>query len=230
MNLSQLRDSARSKSDESETGFVSNTELNRYINQGMNYVYGKIVQRFEDYFIAKGTAGNGGAFDTVSGTMSYSLPTDLIKIIRVEHRPDGSASDNDWRRMDRLNIASDRYDEYYPIREGYVPTFGYFIAGNQIHIKPVPASVYEVRIWFIPRATALSGDSDTPTIPTEYHEFIAEYAALQVLRKSGEGIYKESIELFNNELQNMLETVEIRDVQSEQMNITDDSDLFFYGV
>ncbi len=230
MNLSQIRASARTKADEAETGFVSNTELDRFINQGQNYVYGKIVQRFEDYFITKGTTGNGGAFDTVAGTMSYSLPTDLIKVVRVEQRPDGGSSDNDWRRMDRLNIGSDRFDEYYPIREGYVSSFGYYIAGNQIHIKPVPASVYEVRLWYIPRPAALSADSDTPTLPSEYHEMVSEYAAMQILRKSGEGIYKESLDLFNNELSNMLETVEIRDMQAEQMVITDEQNDYYYGV
>jgi hypothetical protein len=230
MQLSEIRDSARSKADEQETGFVDNTELNRFVNQGVNYVRGKIAQRFEDYFIIPGTTGNGGAFSTVVGQMSYSLPTTLMKAVRVEQRPANSTSDNDWRRMDRLNMNSDRYDEYYPIREGYVPTFGYFIAGSQLHIKPVPASAYSVRIWFVPRGTILSADSDIPDVPIEYHEMIAEYAAMQILRKSGEPAYKETVEVFNIELQNMLETVEIRDQQAEQMVITDNSDLFNWGL
>lgn len=230
MQLSEIRDSSRSKADEKETGFIDNTELDRFINQGVNYVRGKIAQRFEDYFVVPGTLLNGGLFSTVVSQMSYALPATMMKAVRIEQRPAGSTSDNDWRRMDRQNINSDRFDTYYPIREGFVPAFGYNIAGNQIHIKPVPASVYSVRLWFVPRATALVLTTDVPDVPEEYHEMVSEYAAMQILRKSGEGIYKESMDVFNLELQNMLETVEIRDQQSEQMVITDDSDTFLYGI
>lgn len=230
MQLSDIRDSARSKSDEQTTGFISNTELDRFINQGQNFIYGKIVQRFEDYFIAKGTSLNGGLITTVASQQSYDLPTNLIKVVRVEQRPAGSTDDNQWRKVDRGNIGNDRVDDFYPLREGYVPGFAYFIAGNQLHLRPVPSQIFSLRLWFIPRATALVNPTDTPTLPEEYHELIAEYGAIQNLRKSGESIWKEAMDIFNIELANLLETIEMRDQNSEQMLITDDSDYIRYGV
>lgn len=231
MNLSQIRDLARSKADEQTTNFIGDSELNNYINQGQRHIFTKIVQRFENYFITKGTALNGGLITTVINQMSYDLPSDLHKFVRVEHRRSGSTDDNEWRKLATLNIASDRLDDYFPLREGYTPGFGYFVAGNQIHIKPVPTQAYEVRIWYVPNCTALSVDTDTPVIPEMYHELISEYAAMQCLRKSGESIWTENKQMFELELSNLLETIEIRDQSPEQMTITDDIDFVrYYGV
>lgn len=229
MTLEDLRASARSKADEQATGFIDTTELDRFINQGMRFVYGKIAQRFENYFITEGTTANSGKFNTVAGTQGYSLPTTLMKLVRVESRTSSSTNDNDYLRVRTDNIANDMGTNFSPLREGYVPDFGYFIAGNKIYFKPVPQSAYTVRLWFIPRATALSLVSDTPSVPEEYHELIAEYAAIQCLAKSGEPIFKERQDAFMLELTNMLETVEVRDQQPETMMITDDSN-DYYGI
>lgn len=225
--LSDLRDSARAKADEESTGFISDSRLDSFLNQGLRFIYGKIAQRFEDYFVVPGTVGNSGLITVSADDNEYSLPTTAMKIVRVEHRSSTSTSENDWRKLDRINIGSDRVDDFFPLREGYVAGFGYFIAGNNIYLRPVPKQAFSLRLWFVPRVTALSADADVPGIPEEYHELIAEYAAIQVLRKSGEGIYKESMDVFNLELLNMLETIESRDQQAEQMVITDESDYGF---
>lgn len=230
MNLGEIRDSARSKADEESTGFISNTEIDRSINQGMNFIYGKIVQRFENYFIVRGTALNGGLITTVVGQQAYSLPSTMQKLLRVEHRPATSIDDNEWRRLENQNINNDAVNDYYPVRPGYAPYFGYFIAGDTINLRPVPKDSFSIRIWFIPRVTQLVDDTDVAGIPSEYHELIAEYAACQCLRKSGEGIFRENFEMFQLELNNMLETIEIRDQQAEQMMITEAQDLWLYGI
>lgn len=230
MTLAELRTSARRKADEEATGYIGNAELNDYVNQGLRYVYTKIAQRFENYFIAPGTALNGGLFTTTVGTPGYSLPTDLMKVVRVEHRNTNSSTSDDWKRLATVNIANDRLDDYFPLREGYTPGFGYFIAGNSMYLKPEPKQQFQIRIWYVPRPTTLSADGDTAGVPSEYHDLIAEYAAIQMLAKSGEGIWKERTDAFQLELQNMLETVEIRDQTAEQMTITDDYDFVRYGL
>jgi hypothetical protein len=196
----------------------------------MRYVYTKIAQRFENYFVTPGTALNGGLFTTVAGTSGYALPTDLMKVVRVEHRQTNSVSENDWRRLATVNIANDRLDSYFPLREGYTPGFGYYIAGNTMYLRPAPAQAYQVRIWYIPRPTVLALDADTPTVPSEYHDLISEFAAIQMLAKSGEGIWRERSDTFQAELLNMLETVETRDQVAEQMVISDDFDWVRYGI
>lgn len=310
MDLSTLRGLARNKADETNTDFVGNSELNQYLNQGLRFIYGKIVQRYENYFIVKGSngssytnfattdvdtateqitvtqsfqtsdpilfkstgtlpagltaattyyairvsstvikvattiansvagtainltsvgsgthsIGHSGFFDTVSGTQEYPLPADLMKFVRVEHRQSGSTNEDDFLSLQTLNISNDRVRTFYPPREGWGPGpgFGYFIAGNRLYLRPTPTSTFQIRLWYVPRVQSLSSDTDVPGIPEEYHEILAEYAAIQVLAKSGEGIWKERSDVFQVELTNLLETIEIRNQQSEQMIITDE--------
>lgn len=229
MDLSDLRDSSRSKADEQSTGFISNTELDRFLNQGLRLIYGKIAQRFQNYFIVPGTIGNGGQFLTVNGQQGYPLPPTMLKLVRMEQRNTNSTTDNDWRKMETANIDTDLFDTYYPIREGYLPQFGYFIAGPNLYIRPVPTTAFYVRMWFIPLVIAMVSESDIPGVPEPYHELIAEFGALQCLRKSGEILYKPAMDMFNLELTNLLDTIEFRDQQPEQMVITDQRDNDRYG-
>ena len=224
MNLAALREYARQKADEEATGFISNAELNRYVNQSVLFVYGKIVQRFELYFAVKGTVGNGGYISVLPSTNEYSLPATCLKVVRVERRNTNDANENNWRKLLRLNIGNDQINDFFPIREGRDQGFGYFISGDKIYLRPVPASGFDMRLWFVPKVSELVNDVDVPAVPSEYHGLIAEYAAIQMLRKSGEEIWKESSEIFAQELANMLDTVEFRSQEPEQMIVTDDYD------
>src|SRR5690349_6318265 len=79
MELSVLRELSMSKSDEPTTGFVSNTELNRFLNQGLKLIYNTIAQRFENYFIVRGS--DGTSFTTFT-TADVSIATDQITVGR----------------------------------------------------------------------------------------------------------------------------------------------------
>lgn len=227
--LSDLRSTSRAKADESSTGFITNAVLDGYLNQGVTLIRNKIIQRFENYLIVEGTALNGGLFNTVATQQAYALPSDMQKLVRVEYRQANSTTDNDWRRVPTLNIGTDAGSTYFPIREGYLPEFGYFIAGDNIYFKPVPATIYSIRLWYIPRGTRMVLDADTTGIPSEYDDLVSEFGAIQCLRQSGEQLYKESSDIFKLELESFLETIEIRDQQPEQMVITEGQDLYRYG-
>jgi hypothetical protein len=65
-------------------------------------------------------------------------------------------------------------------------------------------------------------DADVPEIPLIYHDLISDYAAVKCLSKSGEGIYKEKFAEMNLSIQNLINTIESRDQQAEQMTFTAD--------
>jgi hypothetical protein len=224
MDLTELRASARSKADEEATGFITDAELDRFINQGLRIVYGKIAQSFEDYFVIKGTSGNGGLISVLANTQEYNLPTDHLKLVRVERRNTNDSNENNWRKLQRLNIGNDQINDFYPVREGRDQGYGYFVAGNKIFLRPVPSGGFDMRLWYIPKVTTLVNTTDVPGIPEEYQELVAEYASIQCLRKSGEGIYKEAMDLFNIELGNLLDTISHRVQEPTQMMVSDEYD------
>lgn len=51
MNLLALRTSSRVKADEEATGFITDTMLNGFLNEGNRFLYNKIVAAYEDYFV-----------------------------------------------------------------------------------------------------------------------------------------------------------------------------------
>lgn len=222
-DLEALRASARSNSDEQSTDFISNTELDKWLNQGVRYIHSRLVSRYGDGFIVKGTSGNGGLFSTVSGTQTYSLPTTFKKLVKVEARPSSSTSDNDWRKINRMNIGNNQGESYYPVREGYLPWFGYFTGNAEIHFEPVPASVMSIRLWFVPKLTAMSLTTDTTGLPAEFDEPVAMYAGLRILAKSGEGIFSENYKLWKDEVEDLINCADFRIQESEQMIITDEN-------
>jgi len=229
MDLSGIIASSRSKADEQATGFIDDVEATRFINQGLRFVYGKIVQRFEYFFVVKGTTGNGGLISVTANLGEYNLPSTMLKLLRVERRNTNDTNENNWCKMTRLNLSSDNHDYFYPNREGRDYGFGYYIAGSKLYLRPVPSGGFDARLWFVPQAVELVDPTDVPVIPEEYHELLSEYASIQMLRKSGEGIWKEASEIFNQELQNMLDTVEYRSQEPEQMVISDDNDFGWWN-
>lgn len=229
MDLAELRDSSRSKADEKEVDFITNDDLDRFINQGARFIHGKVAQRFGDDFIIPGTALNGGLFSTVVGTQAYALPATMKKLVRVEGRFNGSTSDDDWVKIERTNINSQMTNRFYPVREGYNPGYRYFTGKGFIYFRSVPKQVFQVREWFVPRFTPLVLTTDTPDFGEEYHDFISEFAAIQCLRTSGEGIFKEAMELFNLSLEEALSDSDYRNQEPEQMVITDDDPSYDWG-
>jgi len=230
MDLSGLRTASRQRADEESDGFISNSELDNYINQGVQYIFAQMCQRFEDYFIVAGDTANGGEFDTVNNQQLYAMPSDLHKLVKVEMRDATSNDDRDYYRLRKANIANQDYSAQSPSsRLGYYD-FQYYVAGNKIGLRPIPSgSANTVRLWFIPFIALLVQDTDIPEIPLIYHNLIADYAAIKCLSKSGEGIYKEKFGELNLSIQNLLDTVEVRDQQAEQMTFTDsdyDDELF----
>lgn len=225
MQLSELRTASRERSDEEATGFIDNSELNGYINQGYRMIYAKMVGQFESYFVIPGTTGNGGQFDMVADQQLYDLPSDFHKLIRVEMRDSGSNDDRDFYRLKSLNIANYDFSARFPYKDAYFYRYGYYLAGNKIGFRPIPQDASNtVRLWYIPTVTALSNDSDVPVIPELYHDAIADYAAIKCLSKSGEDIYQEKYQEWLDSLDTVIQSMMPRNENAEQMVFTEDAE------
>lgn len=223
MDLSALRTASRQRADEESTGFIDNDELDGYINQGYKIIYAKMVGKYTSYFIIPGTTGNGGEFDTVADQQLYDLPSDFFKLVRVEMRDSSSDDDRDFYRLKALNISNYDFSARYPYRAEYFYRYGYYLAGNKIGLRPIPSDASNtIRLWYVPTVTELSADGDVPVIQDVYHDSIADFAAIKCLSKSGEGIYKEKYQEWEDSLETILQSMEPRNQNAEQMVFSED--------
>jgi hypothetical protein len=217
MQLSAFRARTRTKADEGNSDFYQPEQLDASINAACRFVYRKLTQIAEDFFIREGTTLNTAKFDTVVGQSGYDLPADQMKLVKVESRPTSSSDEDDYLPVEKINIAANDGESYYPQREGYLPYFGYFLAGEKIYFRPTPRQSFTVRLWDIPRFTSLSADSDTPPFEEDWDELVCELAALDLLGTSGEPIFQERFKLYQEQMGLLNDTATHRDQRAQTM-------------
>jgi len=237
MNLAQLRNNVRLKSDERLSGFLTDSDVTDLVNQGYVKVYNEIVQTYEGYFIEEGTALNGGLFTTIDGVDSYPLPSTLHKLVKVEVQ--GLGNSNDWFRVNRFSFNNDSNGSFgssvvvglngISVGGDFALTFD--VVGNKLKLRPISSLSQSivVRLWFVPTLTPLSADLDVPVLPSMFHTCIAEYATIQCLTISGEKIAPERMAIFKDELASLIRFIDDRVYQPETMTFPDAEEPTVWG-
>src|SRR5262245_53882181 len=94
--LATMRTAVRTNLDEASASFWSNTQIDGFINQGKDRVWTEVRKLKEDYFLVQRTSLDGSvsilgsSYDTSnfritsSGTLTYSLPPDLVEVKLIE--------------------------------------------------------------------------------------------------------------------------------------------------
>lgn len=147
--LVNLRTDVRQRANLENSTFVTDAELNEYINQSIAELYDLLVQaQGHDYYLTSYT------FNTADGTTDYTLPADFYQVISVRGSIRGA------------NITFEPWQDWHrtllePI-PGYrgVPTSFRVRQGN-ITILPTPNGVYPVTMEYLPCSARLANDSDT---------------------------------------------------------------------
>ena len=166
--LNSLRDEARQRADQVNTTFVTDAELNGYLNNSWSELYDILVSKYQDdYFLTSTTV------TITSGTSSYSLPSNFYKARGV----DLNINDNQNTPLQRYTFADRTRDSL--VR--YARDVKYRIQANNIVFAPSPSS-NTATLWYIPKPrklqsvtpTAISrGSTTTWTVPST-HSFVAE--------------------------------------------------------
>ena len=176
-NLLQLRTNVLTRLAESSGATFSNTEINAVINREYEFVQNEVNMKNDEYFTKLVVTSTTGIEDD-----NYALPTDLSKLNLIEYKI--PASNNDWQPIPKISYH--RRNEFRNKRfwfYGDVNLF-YFLIGNDYYLTPNPAvGTNNLRITYLYVPTALSDDTDTPGIPSTFHEII-EIGAVNRLRKA----------------------------------------------
>lgn len=174
VTLSSLRTQIRDRADMKYSRFVTDTELNSLINLSLTELYDLLVAAFEDYYIA-----DPYSF-TISSGNSANVPSDFYKLIGLDYQFNGG----EWVTLKRFNFVDrNKHNAIYSRYALGMPDLRYRLLGDKIKILPEDRASGTYRLWYIPRATLLSIDSDTLDGVNGWEEYIIVDCAIKCKEK-----------------------------------------------
>ena len=178
----------RQRSDMVDNFFVSDVEVQTYINAGIAELHDLLIQTYgQDYYVSSAT------FTTVAGTSSYPIAsstsgpniTNFYKLRGLDAKLNGS----EYFTLEPFNFSERNLNQNW----GSWGLLGltnvkYRLVGSNIEFIPEPDGATDIRIWYIP--TAQQFDSTTPATSTTkfddingYAEYVVISAAINCLQK-----------------------------------------------
>jgi hypothetical protein len=173
VTLSNLRTRARDKADMADSNFISDSELDSYINVYGAELYDLLVSRFEDYYTVKTTV------TVLNGSDKVALPSDFYKLRGVDVNSGGTYTEVPRFNFQQRNAMNGGYRRLSPS----APFLAYRIIKNDLVFVPADNASYEYRLWYIPRYTKLSADTDVLDGVNGWDEYIVVCSAMAMLAK-----------------------------------------------
>jgi hypothetical protein len=132
--------------------------------------------------------------NTVVGTGSYSLPTDIVKIHSIKY-------DNEKLPI----LTKEEFDEQYTTdgTDRGRPVNGVIWAGN-LELYPVPDGVKPLRIDYVAQPTEVADNNATPAIPTSYHGRLVDFCLAMVAQQDSDiNLYQLKMDEFRSGVQSL---------------------------
>lgn len=176
ITLSALRDSTRQRSDMVNSQFVTDVELNGYINASLAELYDLLVSSFEDYYSSQTTLTTDGITDSVP------LPADFYKMRGVDAAQ--NPANNQWLTLRRFN-----FNERNVLNRGVTPTslglpsLRYLVFGNTLKLTPLPPANITLRAYYIPTISYLVNDTDAFNFISGFEEYVIIDASIKCMQK-----------------------------------------------
>ena len=165
ISLSNLRTVCRQRADQENSTFITDSELNDYINSSIAELYDLLIQSYgSDYLVSSTT------FTTVTGTDEYDLPTDFYKLRGVDAQ---LGSGNDFLTLRPFNFNErNRFTDVAAWTHLGAPAVRYHLIGSKIKFSPIPDRNATIKLWYIPTAPKLEFNSDELDQFNGYDEYV----------------------------------------------------------
>jgi len=174
----------RQRADMEENYFVSDVEVQTYINAGLAELHDLLIQTYgQDYYISNST------FTTTSGVYSYAISSnigaDFYKLRGVDAKLNGSI----WSTLIPFNFNERNLNQEGTLSNIWgLSNTRYRLVGENLVFSPTPTSGIEIKIWYIP--TTQQFNSSTPASSSTtfddingYAEYVIIDAAIKCLQK-----------------------------------------------
>jgi hypothetical protein len=161
------------------TTTYTNADLDASLNRYYHLIVNEILQSMDDWDFQADYATT----NLVASQQEYTVPTDLIKLKRVEVSYDGS----NWypcSPMD-LNQRSGASDSTTINSDFSTSSPAFDLMDNSLFLYPIPTanSTGGLKMWYEKEADELSGDTDEPNFQKAYHKLLSFGAAKDWLTK-----------------------------------------------
>jgi len=145
--LGDMRSDVRLRADLVGNQFITDAEINEYLNQSLAELYDRLVgARGQEYYAAEQVIA-------ANGSETYALPATHYETIYVE------LEDGDSRFRLGSYSMHERAEYTGNVTTGRPLAFR-VIAGN-ISFLPAPSSSYTLRHWYVPASPRLTADGDS---------------------------------------------------------------------
>jgi hypothetical protein len=206
VTLAVLVADARRYADMTGDEFRGDTEIERMVNQKLAEFYDLLVSaRGQDYYITS------AALSVVSGTASYSLPTDFyqLKTLTLEW------SATNQEPVQPVNSVAGRIPLLNHNSWAQWGPKGYRIRGTTVEFLPTPTSAVTCRVQYIPTFTPLTnvtpGTTDVFDCINGWEKLITLGVAMELMEMEEAGTSMKWGSLYAEQLQRIQDMADDRD-------------------
>lgn len=166
MNLSALQTMVSYLVDDLQLGYFTQAQLLVFINNGQREVQKRLLQTPGNWYVERVNT------PTVQFQSDYALPSDFLKIHRVELVLSGTPPNEVKGPLDAITI-----NETDQLPPGPGTPSCYWTIQNTLSIYPAPDTANQtLRLYYSYLVADMVNPTDIPNVPNQYQELIAWFA------------------------------------------------------
>ena len=175
ITLLEIRTQARQRADMENSKFVSDSELNSYVNNSIAELHDLLCEaNGSDYYVTSVETA------LADGSTTMDLPEDFYILKGVDIK----ILNDEYITIKRFNFNErNRYNELGAWDLAGVSNVRYRIVGDKVHFSPEPDRNTTVRLWYVPVATKLVADADELKDLNAFSEYVIVDAAIKMMQK-----------------------------------------------
>ena len=202
-NRKELRDRIQADLDLQDETFITDSDINAWINEAIKKAEAVIHTLYEDYFLVQSTQA------ITAGTYLYSYPSDIYanKIRKIIYHDGPKNSSHEVKRVSNLVEGSER--DIYSTGDNHILQWSPYNSksdGRQIRLFPEVGRTGTLIIWYIRNAAQLNADTDNCDVD-EFERYILQCVKTECYFKDGDPRAMQSKQLEEQLKRDMIETL-----------------------
>lgn len=184
VSLLQIRTQARQRADMVKSKFVSDAELNGYINNSIAELHDLLITSYgDDYYM------ESVEFSAIQDQLDYDLPngtnySSAKKFYKLRGVDVKSSANGEWTNVKRFNFNKRNEDvNNFAWNLMGNPYMEYRLVGSKVRFNRKPDGQMQFRLWYHPVAQKLSADTDVFDDINGYIEYVIVDAAIKMMQK-----------------------------------------------